>query len=60
MKDFEYEFYEKVNNWDFSYFDIKEEILTDWDMYKILKESVTKKSKILDLGTGGGEKVLKY
>lgn len=60
MKDFEYEFYEKVNNWDFSYFDIKEEILTDWDMYKILKESVNEKSKILDLGTGGGEKVLKY
>ena len=60
MKDFEYEFYEKVNNWDFSYFDIKEEILTDWDMYKILKENVNANSKILDLGTGGGEKVLKY
>ena len=58
MKDFEYEFYEKVNNWDFSYFDIKEEILTDWDMYKILKENVNEKSKILDLGTGGGENLL--
>ena len=58
MKDFEYEFYEKVNNWDFSYFDIKEEKLTNWDMYEILKNNVNKKSKILDLGTGGGENLL--
>ena len=59
MKDFEYEFYENVKNWDFSMFNIEEEFLTNWDMYKILKQSVTKESKVLDLGTGGGENLLK-
>lgn len=58
MEKFEYEFYEKVNNWDFSYFDIKEEKLTNWDMYEILKENINENSKILDLGTGGGENLI--
>lgn len=56
----EYEFYENVNNWDFSSIKRTEEILTDWDMYDIIRGIVTKESKILDLGTGGGEKVLKH
>ncbi len=59
MKNYEYEFYENVKDWDFSKFDIVEEVLTNWDMYEILKSNVTKNSKILDLGTGGGEKLLK-
>ena len=58
MKDLEYEFYEKVKNWDFSMFNVISEYLTNWDMYKILRENVNKKSKILDLGTGGGENLL--
>lgn len=58
MEDFEYEFYEKVKNWDFSMFNITSEYLTNWDMYKILKENVNKNSKILDLGTGGGENLI--
>lgn len=58
MKDFEFEFYEKVKNWDFSMFDIISEYLTSWDMYQILRENVNKNSKILDLGTGGGENLL--
>lgn len=58
MKDFEYEFYENVKNWDFSYFNIDEEFVTNWDMYKILKENVNEYSKILDLGTAGGEMLL--
>lgn len=60
MESFEYEYYEKVKNWDFSYFKIEEEVLTDWNMYKILKENTNENSKILDLGTGGGEKLLEY
>lgn len=58
MKDFEYEFYENVKNWDFSMFDVECEYLTNWDMYKILKENVDGNSKVLDLGTGGGENLL--
>ena len=58
MKDLEYEIYEKVKDWDFSMFNITSEYLTNWDMYKILRENVTENSKILDLGTGGGENLL--
>ena len=56
----EYEFYNKIKDWDFSKINYEEEILTDWDLYEILKSHTNKESKILDLGTGGGEKVLKY
>jgi len=56
----ELEFYEKIKNWDFSMINCVEENLTNWDLYDILKTSTDETSKILDLGTGGGEKVLKY
>ena len=59
MKINEKEFYEEIKDWDFSMFEIESQKLTDWDLYKILKEITTKDSKILDLGTGGGEKLLK-
>lgn len=56
----EINFYDKVKNWDFSNIKIEEENLTNWDMYKILNEHYKDNDYILDLGTGGGEKVLKY
>lgn len=56
----ELDFYNKVKNWDFSMINCKKEYLTNWDMYKILNEYATSESRILDLGTGGGEKVLEY
>ena len=56
----ELEFYEKVKNWDFSMINYSKECLTDWDLYKLLNQYSNSESKILDLGTGGGEKVLKY
>lgn len=55
----EYEFYEKEANWDFSMIKSEKEDLTNWDMYKILKNNSRKNSIILDLGTGGGENVIK-
>lgn len=55
----ELEYYEKIKDWDFSMFEIESEKLTKWDLYEILKKLSNKDSKILDLGTGGGEKVLK-
>lgn len=56
----ELDFYEKVKNWDFSMIQCIEENLTNWDLYEILKSNTDSNSRILDLGTGGGEKVLKY
>ena len=58
MKTKELEFYNKLKNWDFSEIKYEEEYLTEWDMYNILRENTNSQSKILDLGTGGGEKVL--
>lgn len=54
----ELNYYNKIKNWDFSKIKVEEENLTNWDMYEILKNSTDENSVVLDLGTGGGEKVL--
>lgn len=54
----ELEYYEQIKDWSFDEFQIESENLTNWDLYEILKKIATKESKILDLGTGGGEKLL--
>ena len=59
MKINEKEYYEEIKDWDFSMYEIESVKLTNWDLYEILKEVTTKESKILDLGTGGGEKLLR-
>lgn len=56
----ELDFYEKIKNWDFSMINCTEESLTNWHLYENLKANTDINSKILDLGTGGGEKVLEY
>ena len=56
----EHDFYNNIKNWDFSMIKYVEESLTSWDMYKYLEQIATKDSVVLDLGTGGGENVLKY
>ena len=60
MQENEHEYYEKIGNWEFDKIKYKTEKLTDWDFYEKIKEYTDKKSVCLDLGTGGGEKVLKY
>ena len=55
----EFEYYEEVKNWSFDEFQIETEDFTNWDLYDVLRKVTNKDSKILDLGTGGGEKVLK-
>lgn len=52
-------FYDGIKNWDFSMIKYIEENLTDWDLYRILNDCTSPNSKILDLGTSGGEKVLR-
>ncbi|MBQ9279562.1 MAG: class I SAM-dependent methyltransferase [Clostridia bacterium] len=54
----EYEFYERIKDWNFDEFQIVSEKINNWDMYDILKDVTNEESRILDLGTGGGEKVL--
>ena len=54
----EKEYYEEIKNWDFSKYEIETESLTKWDLYEILNKISERNYKILDLGTGGGEKVL--
>ena len=60
MQEKELEYYEKIGNWDFDKIKYKAEKLTDWDFYEKIKEFTNENSICLDLGTGGGEKVLKY
>ena len=55
----ELKYYEEIKDWDFAKFEIETESLTNWNLYEILNKLANKESKILDLGTGGGEKVLK-
>lgn len=56
----EKKYYDKLKKWDFKDFEIETEELTDWNLYEKLNEFATAESKILDLGTGGGEKLLQF
>ena len=59
MKEKELKYYSKIANWDFSEIKCEEEILTDWNFFKQIEKHTNEKSLCLDIGTGGGEKVLK-
>lgn len=56
----ELDFYQNIKNWNFEEIKYISESLTNWELYDELKKCVNENSVILDLGTGGGEKVLKY
>lgn len=56
----EYELYNEVKNWDFSYINYEKESLTNWELNDLIREYTNEDSRILDLGTAGGEKVIKY
>ena len=55
-----FEYYQKLSNWDFDTFEIETESLTNWDLYDQLRRFAKPDSKVLDLGTGGGEKLLSF
>lgn len=59
MKENELEYYSKIANWNFSYIKYEKELLTSWDYYEKIEENTNEESLCLDLGTGGGENVLK-
>lgn len=60
MQKNEHIYYEAIGNWDFDQIKYKTEKQTNWDFYEKIKEYTNKESICLDLGTGGGEKVLRY
>lgn len=60
MQTNEHEYYEKIGNWDFSQIKYTVEQESNWEFYSKIKENSNEASVCLDLGTGGGEKVLKY
>ena len=60
LHEYGFEYYEKMAHWSFDEFGIHEETLTNWDLYELLNRLATKDSRILDLGTAGGEKVLSF
>jgi len=59
MQENELKYYEEVGNWDFSQIKYKVERQTNWEFYSKIKENSNENSLCLDLGTGGGERVLK-
>lgn len=52
-------FYDELANWDFSKIKMKVKKLTDWDFYNEINKVINDNTKMLDIGTGGGEKLLK-
>lgn len=59
MKTNEHDYYSELANWSFEDIDYITETLTNWIYEEKIKELATKDSKVLDLGTAAGEKVLK-
>lgn len=59
MKTNEHDFYSEIANWSFEDIDYTSEVLTNWIYEDEIKKRVKENTKILDLGTAGGEKVLK-
>ena len=58
MKINEYEYYSGLANWSFEDIKYKSESLTNWFFEEEIKKYANSTSKILDLGTAAGEKVL--
>lgn len=59
MKTNEHDYYSKLANWSFDKINCTSENFTNWVYEDEIKKHVKKNSKILDLGTAAGEKVLK-
>ena len=54
----EYDYYNKLANWSFNEIKMSVENFTNWNFEEEIKKHSNKNSKILDLGTAGGEKVI--
>lgn len=59
MKTNEHDYYSELANWSFEDIDYTSEVFTDWIYEDEIKKQVNENTRILDLGTAAGEKVLK-
>lgn len=59
MKTSEHDYYSELANWSFEDIDYTSEVFTDWIYEDEIKKRVNENTRILDLGTAAGEKVLK-
>lgn len=59
MKTNEHDYYSDLANWSFEHIDYTSEVFTNWIYEDEIKKRANASSKVLDLGTAGGEKVLK-
>ena len=59
MKTNEHDYYSELANWSFEDIDYTSEVFTDWIYEDEIKKHVNENTRILDLGTAAGEKVLK-
>lgn len=59
MKVNEHDYYNQLANWSFDEIEFVEENYTNWVYEEEIKKHTNKNSKVLDLGTAGGEKLLK-
>ena len=59
MKTNEHDYYSELANWSFEDIDYTSEVFTDWIYEDEIKRHVNENTRILDLGTAAGEKVLK-
>lgn len=59
MKINEYDYYNDLANWSFEDIDYISEIFTNWNYEEEIKKTINNNSRVLDLGTAAGEKVLK-
>ena len=60
MKTDDYKYYNNIANWSFEDIDYMVENFTNWVYEDEIRKHVNNSSKVLDLGTAAGEKVLKY
>lgn len=54
----ELNYYEKIGDWDFSHIKYRVESYSTWEFYDQIQRYTNQTSLCLDIGTGGGEKVL--
>ena len=59
MKTNEHDYYSELANWSFEDIDYTSEVFTNWIYEDEIKKCVNENTRILDLGTAAGEKVLK-